>query len=709
MGIATLLFSGTAVSLRSCQTPRAPQWLLRAARDALIRPARPCRRRHIPMRFAVTLREGPDAFRKVPPWRGSRTIPRGDPLSFTLPRIAGTAVLAITAAALGLPSASVADAQVLSPVTFYLGDQDSDGQAGLFFRTASSSGHWVSESADTDVTDLTVSADGSHLAYVFDDYAHSTEQVVVRDAQTGTSVVVASHVLDVNAPVLDFEVALSPDATKVVWTRWTAGAVQPVTMLKAAVGSGTSSTLSSDLAFGAFVSATDVLAQDAGGAAAVLPWAGGTAVPAPTVPVGAYDLALSPDGTRLAYVVDTSDTSSSLSVAPLSTVDGVPTLGTAVDLATSDWNDSPSFTDSGAKVLFTHQVDGYEGRAWTAPTDGSAPAAVDSSISIDVLDTATALWDTTPPAAPTPLPVGLSGTSVLLGWQPLEDDDAAGVTVWHSATSPTSGISVAAPVSSLRYYGPSGTGLKLGQTYTVGLQAYDKAGNRSAIVPFSFTALAPAPTFADPTSTTSAKQSFPVTFAATAPAAARFDVDYLVAGTTTWKHWVTNATGRARFFGVASSTTGVASTTSTPGSSYVFRARATDAYGNSTAWVLSGHAVVPFDQSKATLSGGSTISSSSSYLGAYRQLRTTASYAKVTLTGNRLQVIGLKCTSCGKFAIYQGSTKLATVDTYASSTKVRQVLYTKTWTTVASRTFTIRPLATAGRPNVDLDGFATRR
>jgi hypothetical protein len=103
------------------------------------------------------------------------------------------------------------------------------------------------------------------------------------------------------------------------------------------------------------------------------------------------------------------------------------------------------------------------------------------------------------------------------------------------------------------------------------------------------------------------------------------------------------------------------------------------------------------------------LASSSSYLGSIRQLRTTASYARVTLTGNRLQVIGIKCSACGKFAIYLGSTKVATVDTYASSTKLRQVLYSATYSNVASRTYTIRPLATAGRPSVDLDGFAMRR
>jgi hypothetical protein len=37
------------------------------------------------------------------------------------------------------------------------------------------------------------------------------------------------------------------------------------------------------------------------------------------------------------------------------------------------------------------------------------------------------------------------------------------------------------------------------------------------------------------------------------------------------------------------------------------------------------------------------------------------------------------------------------------------VLFTRTYSRVGTHTFTIRPRATSGRPNVILDGFAMRR
>ena len=60
------------------------------------------------------------------------------------------------------------------------------------------------------------------------------------------------------------------------------------------------------------------------------------------------------------------------------------------------------------------------------------------------------------------------------------------------------------------------------------------------------------------------------------------------------------------------------------------------------------------------------------------------------------------------FALYDGRTLLAKVDTGTASTLAR-VLSSHTYATSGTHTFTIRPLGTAGRPSVYLDGFAMRR
>lgn len=145
------------------------------------------------------------------------------------------------------------------------------------------------------------------------------------------------------------------------------------------------------------------------------------------------------------------------------------------------------------------------------------------------------------------------------------------------------------------------------------------------------------------------------------------------------------------------------------GGTYRFQLVAMDAFGNSTPYVGSAKAVVPFDQTKATLYGGANVTSAGAYLGSVRRLSATSHYARVSLVGNKLMVIGWRCTTCGKVAIYDGSTRIATVDTYAASTQRRVVLFSRTYSASATHTFTLRPLATAGRPYVWLDGFAMQR
>ena len=138
--------------------------------------------------------------------------------------------------------------------------------------------------------------------------------------------------------------------------------------------------------------------------------------------------------------------------------------------------------------------------------------------------------------------------------------------------------------------------------------------------------------------------------------------------------------------------------------------RVHDGFGNSSDWVYSPtRAIVPFDQGRATLSGGTTIASSSSYLGSFRRLSGTSHYARLRADTNRFQVIGVRCPSCGSFAVYVDNVKVATVSSYSPTTVTRAVLFTKSFYTHLDHTFVIRPLGTPGHPYVALDGFAVRR
>ena len=86
----------------------------------------------------------------------------------------------------------------------------------------------------------------------------------------------------------------------------------------------------------------------------------------------------------------------------------------------------------------------------------------------------------------------------------------------------------------------------------------------------------------------------------------------------------------------------------------------------------------------------------------------TTDYARLAFLGNRLQVIGTRCASCGAFNLYDGGSFVGSFDTYSSTTKARQVLATLYLNGISSHTFTVKPRATSGRPYVFLDAFAMR-
>ena len=644
-------------------------------------------------------------------------------MSFTLRKVAGTAVLVVAASGLTLPLAPVAQA-VGTPVEaeYFISDTNGDFSYELWARPAPN-GTAFPVAGDTthDIDNLTFSQDGSRLAYMQRTLNSSGDpvstQIVVRDVSDQLVRVVAS-VSETTGE--DSAPSLSPDGNTVAWTNVSANGWA---LYRAGVGTGTPVLVKGGYKDGTFVDGSTLLAKNASDNTWATVTLAGVVAANSALDSNSFDVAVSEDGLHLVWAQDTSVSTTSTSdieTATLSVTGGVATIGSPVQVATGLANEAPSFSQDGSKVYFIRwDGDTGNGDIWSAPTvpDGANPPAVsvvtatedDYDVAIGTTDDGTA-----PNAAGTAVAAVLSGTSATVKWTLPSDADLSGVKLQRYAGVGTAGTlqktvaylpTPASPLS-MSYVD---TGLALGATYTYAVTTIDRSGNTGTAATRSLTALAAAPTQADPTSTASTKASFPVTFAATAPTSAKFTVDSLVVGTTTWRRWVTAVPGRIRTFGVASTTAGVASTTSTPGTNYVFRVQVTDAYGNTSALVSGARAVVPFDQTKATLSGGTNYASSSSYLGSFRQLKTTASYAKVVLTGNRLQVIGIKCAACGKFAIYLGSTKVATVDTYSSSTRVRAVLYTATYTTVASRTYTIRPLATAGRPSVELDGFAMRR
>jgi hypothetical protein len=155
---------------------------------------------------------------------------------------------------------------------------------------------------------------------------------------------------------------------------------------------------------------------------------------------------------------------------------------------------------------------------------------------------------------------------------------------------------------------------------------------------------------------------------------------------------------------VASSVRGLA-----PGHTYRFAVRAVDRAGNvggfafGTTFLVTGH-----QESSSSIRYRGTWSpgSSSSYWGgSARSARTAGATASFTFAGRTVGWISLKAPNRGRAAIYVNGTYVTTVDLKATSTQGQRIVWSRTWTTSATRTVVIRVLGTAGRPTVTVDGF----
>ena len=148
-----------------------------------------------------------------------------------------------------------------------------------------------------------------------------------------------------------------------------------------------------------------------------------------------------------------------------------------------------------------------------------------------------------------------------------------------------------------------------------------------------------------------------------------------------------------------------------PQHGYRFRILAVDGAGNKSPWATG---------SAFTLSRYSEASSRITYRGTWRTA-TGASYwggaakyasasgakASFTFTGKTFAWVARRGPTRGKAEVLVNGSKVATVDLYASAYQSQRIVWTKSWSTAAKRTVTLRVLGTSGRPRVDLDAIVT--
>jgi subtilisin family serine protease len=147
----------------------------------------------------------------------------------------------------------------------------------------------------------------------------------------------------------------------------------------------------------------------------------------------------------------------------------------------------------------------------------------------------------------------------------------------------------------------------------------------------------------------------------------------------------------------------------TLGATHEFRIRARDAVGNLSSWVTSpgqrfGHIS---DRSSAVTRTGSWTRSETSV--ATHGVRSTStrrgSQARLSFTGKGIALVMPRSKIRGKVDIYIDGSRVGSVDTRASTSQARSVVWSTRWSSVGSHKIYVVVLGTSGRPTVSVDGF----
>ncbi|MEU0161527.1 N-acetylmuramoyl-L-alanine amidase [Streptomyces sp. NPDC006261] len=152
-------------------------------------------------------------------------------------------------------------------------------------------------------------------------------------------------------------------------------------------------------------------------------------------------------------------------------------------------------------------------------------------------------------------------------------------------------------------------------------------------------------------------------------------------------------------------TTGSASHTAKSGAATAWKMTAYDRAGNTAAASVSGTPVI-LQETAATKTGKWTAKSSSSYLGG-KSLTSSAKSASLTwtFTGRSAAWVVSRAATSGQAYVYVDGTKVATVDLKSSTTKYRDAIWTRSWSTSAKHTVKIVVVGTTGRPTLTTDGL----
>jgi hypothetical protein len=149
------------------------------------------------------------------------------------------------------------------------------------------------------------------------------------------------------------------------------------------------------------------------------------------------------------------------------------------------------------------------------------------------------------------------------------------------------------------------------------------------------------------------------------------------------------------------------------GTDYRFRVRAIDRAGNTSSWANgSTFRLAGYQDSHSAIrySDSWTKSSSTAYWGgSTRRSSTTSASATFTFTGRSVAWVAPKGPTRGSARIYINGSYVESISLYSATAAPTQVVGVWKWSSVATRSISVRVRGTSGHPRVDVDGFAVIR
>jgi N-acetylmuramoyl-L-alanine amidase-like protein len=145
---------------------------------------------------------------------------------------------------------------------------------------------------------------------------------------------------------------------------------------------------------------------------------------------------------------------------------------------------------------------------------------------------------------------------------------------------------------------------------------------------------------------------------------------------------------------------------SPPGGNRRWSLTARDASGNTATSSVTRTATLQ-SETAATRAGGWSTATTSGYLGG-RSLtsRNPGATLRWAFTGRQAGIVVRRGTNVGAVHVVVDGARVATVDTRATTTAHRQLVWSKTWSGSARHTIRLVVVGTPGRPMVDIDGIA---